>query len=167
MPSLDSKVNFTKGWPSKSIVEEVLLPDSGVDIEAGFIGRRKLTDPDVWVLGISSLAQEPFIFRNDSDDPDASRSAHASDYKQVPFGGVQGISFQNPLEVETIQHSGTIAQGDLLYADTDGLLKVAVDSAGATQEAGKVVLCVVTKAAYYVGEHNYIRVAPVQRYVSV
>lgn len=160
MPSLLNKVNFTKGWPSKSIVEEVLLPDTGVEPEAGFIGRRKLTDPDVWVLGVDSLEQEPFIFRNDFDDPDATRSAHASDYKQVPFGGIQGISFQNPLEIETIQYGGTPSVGDLLYADTDGLLKI---DPGAS---GNIILAVCIKAPYYVGEHNYIRVAPVQRHVS-
>ena len=167
MPSLKVKVNFTKGWPSKTIMEDVLLPDSGVEIEAGFIGRKKHTDPDVWVLGIDDLVDEVFIFRNDYDDPDASRSStDAGEYRQVPFGGVQGISFQNPLEIETIQYSGTPALGDRLYADTDGLLKVAVLANGTLVAASKVVVAVMTKDTYNVGTHEYIRVVPCQKYMS-
>lgn len=156
-----NKVNFTKGWPSKSIVEEVLKPDSGVEVEAGLIGRRKHTNPDVWVLGITELHQEPFIFRNDYDDPDAGRSAHASDYAQVDFGGVQGISFQNPLEIETIQFVGTPAIGDRLYANSDGKLAVAEQANGTVVANEEVVLAVVTKAAYNVGACEYIRVVPI------
>lgn len=164
MPSLKLKVNFTKGWPSKSIVEEVLQPDTGVLVEAGFIGRRTTTNK--WALGITALTQEPFIFRNDYDDPDAGRSAPDSDTVAVKFGGIQGISFQNPLEVETTQYSGNPAVGDLLYAHTDGLLKIAVNAAGTLVTASKVVLCVVTKAGFYIGQSKFIRVSPIQRYVS-
>lgn len=165
--SLKNKVNFTKGWPSKTIQEEVLLPDTGVVIEAGFIGTRKHADPEVWVLGIGNLVDEVFIFRNDSTDPDAARTAHdAAEYKQVPFGGVQGISFQNPLEIETIQYDGTPAVGDKLYADTDGLLKVAEQEDGTVLENSKVVVAVVTKPLYYVGQHGYIRVVPCQKYTT-
>jgi hypothetical protein len=168
MPSLKNKVNFTKGWPSKTIVEESLRPDTGVTIEAGFIGVRKHSDPDVWVLGVLDLVDEPFVFRNDSDDPDANRPAHdAAEYKQVPFGGVQGISFQNPLEIETIQFTGTPAVGERLYADTDGKLKVGAGATGTTVQAGKVIVAVVTKPLYYVGQAGYIRVVPCQRYTTV
>lgn len=167
MPSLKNKVNFTKGWPSKSISEEVLLPDTDVTIEAGFIGTRKHADPEVWVLGIDNLVDEVFIFRNDSDDPDAARPAHdTTEYRQVGIGGVQGISFQNPLEIETIQYAGTPAVGDKLYADSDGLLKVAEQEDGTEVAYEKAVIAVVVKPAYYVGQHNYIRVVPCQKYLT-
>lgn len=165
--SLLNKVNFTKGWPHKAIVEEVLNPASGVVIEAGFIGRRSHSTPeDTWVLGITSLHQEPFIFRNDSQDPDAQRGAHNGDYVQVPYGGVQGISFQNPLEIETIQFEGNPVPGDLLYATSGGKLAVAVEEDGTVLVPGVVVLAVVNKAEYAVGQHNYIRVTPVTKFLS-
>lgn len=165
MASLKNKVNFTKGWPSKSIQEEVLQPDSGVSIEAGFVGIRKHADPEVWILGVPNLVDEVFIFRNDSDDPDAARTSHDPDeYRQVPFGGVQGISFQNPLEIETIQYDGAPSVGDKLYADVDGLLKVAEQEDGTVLALSKIVVAVVTKPLYYVGQHNYIRVVPCQKY---
>jgi hypothetical protein len=164
--SLLNKVNFTKGWPNPSIQEEVLMPDTGVTIEAGFIGARKQTDPDVWILGIDALIEEVFIFRNDSTDPDAARAAATTDSKAIPFGGVQGISFQNPLEIETIQYTGSPAIGDQLFAHTDGKLGIAVTKAGLLVAASKVVIAVVTKPLYYVGQHGYIRVVPCQKYVS-
>lgn len=166
--SLLNKVNFTKGWPSKSVVEAVLMPDTDVELEAGFVGRRKHTSPDVWVLGITSLTQEAFIFRNDFDDPDAARaSTNGNSYVQVPIGGIQGIAFQNPLEIETTQFAGTPAVGQHLYADTDGKLKVGADAAGEMVVASKVIIAVCIKAATVIGNSTYITVIPVPtRYVT-
>ena len=168
MSSLLNKVNFTKGWPSKSIVEAVLMPDSGVEIEAGFVGRRKHSNPDVWILGITAVQQEAFIFRNDFDDPDAARaSTNPTGYVQVPIGGVQGISLQNPLEIETTQYAGTPAPGDMLYAASDGLLKIAQLADGSMAPASPGVAAGVVRGPYTIGNGSYICVVPVaQRFVS-
>lgn len=150
--SLQLKVNFSKGWPSPYIVEEVLAPHSGVTIEQGLIGRRSSTN--TWVLGVTAISQNPFVFRNESVDPDSGRaSEQATEYAQVPFGGIQGISFRNPLEIETTQYVGTPAVGTLLFANTDGKLETAT--------SGDIAIAIVTKAEFNIGTSTYIRVEPI------
>lgn len=161
--SLLNKVNFKKGWPNPSISELVLPAASGVTtLEAGMVGRRDLNDPEGWVLGITSIDQTPFIFRNDQDDPDAARAAHEpNNYRQVPFGGIQGIGFDNALIIETTQwDSGSApSKGDLLHADTDGLLKTAASA--------DIAIATCTEAPYYVGKHYYIEVVPLQQFRAI
>lgn len=157
--SLTLKVNFKKGWPSPAIVEKAVAPASGVTtLEAGMVGR--LDSNNNWVLGVSAVSQLPYIFRNDQADPDANRGATNTGYVQAAFGAVQGIAFSNALEIQTIQYSGTPAIGDQLYADTDGLLKVAINAAGSTIQASKPIVGVVTKGVTAYQKSNYITFVP-------
>ena len=157
--SLTLKVNFKKGWPSPAIVEKAVAPASGVTtLEAGMVGH--LDSSSNWVLGVSAVAQLPFIFRNDQTDPDANRGASNTNYVQAAFGAVQGIAFSNALEVQTIQYSGTPAAGDQLYADTDGLLKVAITAAGSVSVGSKPIVAVCTKGVTAYQHSNYITFVP-------
>ena len=141
------KVNFLKGWPSPTIIEKSAQPATGVTIEAGMVGR--LNTAGAWVLGITGVSQVPYIFRNESDDVDAGKAfVPTRSWNQISWGGVQGISFNSQFEVQTSQYAGTPAVGDQLYADTDGKLKVAITEAGATSQAGKVIVGVVTRGVH-------------------
>ena len=157
--SLTLKVNFKKGWPSPSVVEKVANPASGVTtLEAGKIGRLDTTGK--WVLGISAVNQPAYVFRNDQGDPDAARGAADSSSIQGAYGGIQGVSFDNAIEFETIQYAGTPAVGDQLYADTDGKLKVAVNNAGTLVTASKVIVATVTRGVHSYQGNSYIQVVP-------
>jgi hypothetical protein len=158
---LTLKVNFKKGWPSPSIVEKVANPASGVTtLEAGKIGRLNSTGQ--WVLGIAAVNQPAYVFRNDQGDPDTATNNSGSDGLAVQgaFGGVQGISLDNAIEFETVQYAGTPAIGDQLYADTDGLLKVAVNAAGTLVTASKVIVATVTRGVHSYQNSSYIQVVP-------
>ena len=159
--SLTLKVNFKKGWPSPSVVEKVAAPASGVTtLEAGKIGRLDTTGK--WVLGIAAVNQPAYVFRNDQNDPDTTYNYGGSDSlaTQAAYGGVQGVSLDNAIEFETIQYSGTPAVGDQLYADTDGLLKVAVNNAGTLVTASKVIVATVTRGVHSYQGSSYIQVVP-------
>lgn len=159
--SLTLKVNFKKGWPSPSIVEKVANPASGVTtLEAGKIGHLNSTGQ--WVLGVSAVNQPAYVFRNDQSDPDTQFNNSGSDGLAVQgaYGGVQGISLDNAIEFETVQYAGTPAIGDQLYADTDGLLKVAVNAAGSLVAASKAIVAVVTRGVHKYQNSNYIQVVP-------
>jgi len=165
-PSLRNKINFTKGWPNPNIVEAVLPPDSGVSIQAGFIGRRKATTPDKWILGVTELYQDAFVFRTDDQSPEAARGAHNTNYVQIPFGGVQGISLSNPLEFETTQFVGSPAKGDLLHSpatgDDAGKLVVCQLANGTKEVNDAVALVVCVAPVFYIGDTPYILVSPLQ-----
>jgi len=170
-PSLRNKVNFRKGWPNPNVVEDVLKPAAGVQIQAGFIGRRNEATPDKWVLGISAITQDAFVFRGDAVDPSSGRPAHNDGYMQVDLSGVQGISFQNPIEFETVQFVGTPAKGDLLYSpvtgDNAGKLVVAQIAAGTVSVSGVVAIAKCLAPVFYIYDTPYILVAPLpQRIVT-
>ncbi len=158
--SLTLKVNFKKGWPSPSIVEKVSAPAAGVTtLEAGMVGH--LDASGKWVLGVSGVAQLPYVFRNSQGDPDANRGVPSGAmYVAADLGGIQGIAHSNAIEYQTVQYAGAPAVGDQLYADTDGALKVAINEAGVMVTASKVVVAVVTKGVHKYQDGSYIQVIP-------
>ncbi len=166
--SLVPKVNIRKGWPNPSIVDTVLPPATGVTtLEAGMVGRRNYDSPEGWVLGVSSQFQEPVVFMNDQGDPDADRGAHAGGYVQMSVGGIRGVSLDNPLEIETVQYAQygdgiDPAPGDLLYAHTDGKLYVGRTADGDVISESKVLLAVVHRGPFMIGENYYISWAPLK-----
>jgi hypothetical protein len=161
MPSLTLKVNFTKGWPNPSIVEKVAAPASGVTtLDQGMVGHLDLAT-NTWVLGVDAITHTAYVFRNAQNDPDAGRlSNDQASYIQANLGGIQGISFENPIEFWTTQYSGTPAPGDQLYADTDGLLKVAINAANSTITASKPIVAVVTQGPKLYQGTSHITVIP-------
>lgn len=143
------KFNVLKGWPNPAIVEKVAKPASGVTIEEGMVGH--LDSSGNWVLGVSAITQEAFVFRNGSGDSDANHEfASDQDYQHVNWGGIQGLAHSNPLEYQTAQYGGsqTPALNDQLYADTDGKLKVAVDAAGNLVAASKAIVAICTRGVH-------------------
>jgi len=123
--SIKNKVNFKKGWPSSTIVEAVANPASTVTtLEAGMIGH--LNAAGTWVLGmtlnsggtIAEAQATPYIFHNDQADGDTGNySADTTISNPARYGGVHGISLQQPLVIETSQIStaySTPAIGDRL-----------------------------------------------------
>jgi hypothetical protein len=66
----------------------------------------------------------------------------------------------NAIEFQTIQYTGTPAVGDQLYADVDGLLKVAVNAAGTVVTAAKAIIATVTRGVHAYQGKNYIQVVP-------
>ena len=112
--SIKNKVNFKKGWPSPTIIEAVANPTSGVTtLEAGMVGH--LNAAGTWVLGtvltnsggtIAEAYATPYIFHNDQVDGDAGNaSADPLTSNPARYGGVHGISLQQPLVIETSQIS--------------------------------------------------------------
>jgi hypothetical protein len=181
MPSLKLKVNFKKGWPNPSIVEKVLSADAAnaVPLEAGFIVTRNAT-ADAWALGVPKVAEEAFILRNDQDDPDAARGPAdtPSAYTQANWGGLQGISLQNPLEIETTQYAGAIAIGDRLgcsvhdgklyaVADKDGTPKAAAGIPGYSAGDKVVAVGTATKPASFVANDEYIEWVPLRQFEEI
>ena len=170
--SLTLKVNFLKGWPSPAIAEKV-ASTAATTLDQGMIGRLD-ESTGKWVLGVSGVNQVPYVFRNAYGDPDAGRaSTNVVEYVQpTNLGGIQGISFNNAIEFETVQYGGadvgstsatpTPAVGDQLYADTDGKLKVGKNLAGTATAGvtGKPLVAVVTQAPHGFQGSNYISVVP-------
>lgn len=163
-PSLRNKVNFRKGWPNHSIVEDVRHPIAEFVAEAGMIVRRSGA---LWAPGVNTLHEEAFILRNDGLSPDAARGEHVSGYKQVPFGGLQGISLQNPLEIELVHfvEADAPAVGDLFHSpvagDHRGKLRVCQRANGTVvvNEVAALLYCVAPK--FFISDTPYIVVAPV------
>jgi hypothetical protein len=148
--SMQLKVNISKGWPSPAIVEESALPNTGVTIEAGMVGSIDSTTGK-WKLGTLTVSSIPYIFLNDSGDPDAVR-ASIGVTANVPWGGVHGILFLSPIEVETIQYAGTPAVGDDLTINAAGKFAVATN--------GQLVSAICTAAPFAVSESTFIRLIP-------
>ncbi len=146
--SLSKKLNFVRGWPNPHINEHIGPPASGVTPLEGAIAHRN--SAGAWVLGVSTNKQLPYVLWNgaaqDGDHGVAFDKTASS--QQVTWGGVQGVAFDNPIEFSTSRyHSDTPAFGDSLYADTDGILKVAERADGTLVTASKVIVANVTKAA--------------------
>lgn len=143
--SLNTVINIVKGWPSPSIVE-ASLPTDETSLGQGDIVT--VTDDRKWELGVTSVNATPYIINVDSTDPSTGRSAHKTGYLQVPWGNIQGIGLNNPLEIETANYTaGTYAVNDALSAPTGKLKKAA---------NGEVVVGVVTKAPYSLGNFTYL-----------
>jgi hypothetical protein len=163
MPSLTLKGNFKRGWPNPHIVEKVAQADSTCNLASGtpllgFMGGH-LNGSGAWVLGVSAISQQAYIFRNGVDEADAGRAATISaDYIQAGYGGIQGISFDNPILVETVQFSGTPAVDTEIYCDTDGLFKAASST--------KVVIARVDETSHPYQGVSYLTLRPVAPYVK-
>lgn len=127
--SIKNKVNFKKGWPSPTIIEAVANPASSVTtIQAGMIGRLVANE---WVLGMATSATDystPYIFHNDQVDGDAGvASADPLTSNPARYGGVHGISLQQPLVIETSQIASDFnpAVGSRLMSTTGTLIAAA------------------------------------------
>jgi len=146
--SLNTVINIVKGWPSPSIVEASLPVDETVTNGLGQGDIVTISDDRKWKLGVDSVIATPNIINVDSTDPSTGRSAHKAGYVQVPWGNVQGIGLNNPLEIESANYtSATYAIGDALSAPTGKLQKAA---------NGEVVIGVVTRAPYTLGNFTYL-----------
>lgn len=173
--SIANRGHFRKGWPSPQIVEKVAQPSSGVTtLQAFMIGHLDLT-ADTWTLGVPALNKQGYVFHNDQADPDSGNvSTSPTLYNSVLFGGVHGISLQNPLLFLTSQYglngSTAIAKGDALYAHTDGKLYVgalaATPATGLSSNGGTahVILAICTQSVQKRQGTNYIEVQPVTPY---
>lgn len=145
--SLTKNLNFVRGWPNPHINEHIGRPAANVVPLEGAIAHRN--SAGAWVLGVSAAGQLPYVLWNGAaqdGDHGVSFDKTASS-QQVTWGGVQGVGFDNPIEFTTTRYSGTPAFGDSLYADTDGILKVAVLADGTLVAASKVIVAQCTKAA--------------------
>ena len=164
--SFTLKVNFTKGWPCPTIVDHVGNPASGQTVDEGMIAH--LNSAGEWVRGVSNVNQTPHVLWNgaaqDGDHGHVFDSAKA--YAQVGWGGIQGVSFINQIEVETSQYdTGTLpAFGDQLDAHTDGKLYVAVQADGTLIRASKVICAICVKGPHKMangaGNVNVITITP-------
>lgn len=158
--SIKNKVNFKKGWPSPTIIEAVASPASGVTtLEAGMIGH--LDASGNWVLGMTASGGNlpnatPYIFHNDQADGDAGNaSADTTISNPARYGGVHGISLQQPLVIETSQ----IASGYTTPAIGDKLMSTAgkVEALTATNNR---VIGYVTEAKHTYNGLEYITFVP-------
>jgi len=170
--SIANKVNFKKGWPSSTILETVALPPASGTLEAGMVGYLDYATGK-WVLGMTQsivgLSQVPHIFHNDAADGDVG-NASADNFisNPVKFGGVHGISLQNPLEIETTQFTANslLVPGAGVYAAAGtGLLTYGSLPASLTTSIGggnKVIIGIVTEASHSYQGLNYITIVPIQ-----
>lgn len=170
--SIVNRGHFRKGWPSPQIVEKVAQPSSGVTTLQAFKVGRLNNSTGTWDLGVNGATQEPHVFHNDQADPDSGNvSTDPTLYTSVLFGGVHGISHQNPLIYETSQFGttcptgsvacGTPAVGDQLFADTDGKYYVGKTAAGASKLNSQILIAVVTEAPHTKQGISYITVRPI------
>lgn len=172
--ALPQQIHFHQGgWPDPKAVQDTLPAHSGhaygsaAELEVCHVGRRVTEGTStVWDLGITALTQVPFIFRNGVTDFDAAPPAHKDGYKAVPYGGINGVSFANTMEVDiaTYDTVTTPAVGDTLYADTDGVLKVATQEDGTLIAASKVQIATVVKGPFSIGTVTFIRIAPLRTF---
>jgi len=169
--SIANKVNFKKGWPSSTIVETVALPPASGTLEAGMVGRLDYATGK-WVLGMTQsivgLSQIPHIFHNDAADPDVGNGSTDNFLSNpVKFGGVHGISLQNPLEIETTQFTANsllVPGAGVFAADGTGLLTYGSLPASLTTavSGNKVIIGIVTEASHSYQGLNYITIVPIQ-----
>jgi len=147
--SLNTVINIVKGWPNPYIVE-ASLPTEEDALGQGDIVT--ISDDRKWELGCDDVNSTPYIINVDSTDPSTGRSAHQAGYVQVPWGNIHGIALNNALEIETSNYTAdTYTIGTALSAPT-GTLQVA--------ENGEVVVGVVTKAPYTLGNFTYLTFIP-------
>lgn len=149
--SLAIKLNFVKGWPNPHINEFVSNNTAAaVAVDEGKIAHRSSTG--AWVLGVSAVGQDGYVLWNGAArDGDHGVSFDSTKtFQQVRWGGIQGISLDNPIEFETSQYSGTPTFGQGLYAHTDGKLYPAVEADGSfiTGAASKPIVAYVTQGVH-------------------
>lgn len=150
--SLEVNVNILKGWPNPSIVEKSLPAASGVTLSQGDIATLDSTGK--WTKpATTAITDLPFIIMVDSTDPSTARAAHKSDYKQVAYGAIHGIAFNNALEVETANYktTDTYVVGSELTAKNGQLCLAAAE---------EVVIGTVTRAPYSMGNKTYLTFVP-------
>ena len=148
--SLNPVINIVKGWPSPYIVEASLPTEAT-------LGQGDIVTIDEdrkWVRGTgTSLNATPYIINVDSTDPSTGRSAHKDGYLQVPWGNIQGIALNNALEIETANYTANadLKVGAALSAPT-GTVQLAAGT--------EVIIGVVTKAPYSLGNFTYLTFIP-------
>lgn len=150
--SLEVNVNILKGWPNPSVVEKSLAAASGVTLSQGDIAVMDSTGK--WTKpATTAITALPFIIMVDSTDPSTSRGAHKSDYRQVAYGAIHGIAFNNALEIETANYktTDTYVIGSELTAKA-GVLQLAA--------SGETVIGTVTRAPYSLGSKTYLTFVP-------
>jgi hypothetical protein len=150
--SLEVNVNILKGWPNPSIVEKSLAAASGVTLSQGDIAV--LNSNGQWSKpATTAITALPFIIMVDSTDPSTSRGAHKSDYRQVAYGAIHGIAFNNALEIETANYktTDTFVIGSELTAKNGQLCLAA---------SGETVIGSVTRAPYSMGNKTYLTFVP-------
>jgi hypothetical protein len=143
--SLKLKLNFIKGWPNPHIDEFIGKAAANVAVDEGKIARRDANGN--WLLGISAQNQVPYVLWNGAarDGDHGVPFDKTASTQQVKWGGIQGISHNNPIEYETAQYAGNPVFGDSLYADTDGVLKIC---AGSASVSNKVIVATVTQGVH-------------------
>lgn len=150
--SLEVNVNIVKGWPNPSIVEKSLAAASGVTLSQGDIAV--LNSNGQWSKpATTAITALPFIIMVDSTDPSTARGAHKSDYRQVAYGAIHGIAFNNALEIETANYktTDTYVIGSELTAKNGQLCLAAT---------GETVIGSVTRAPYSMGTKTYLTFVP-------
>lgn len=150
--SLEVNVNILKGWPNPSIVEKSLAAASGVTLSQGDIAVMDSTGK--WTKpATTAITALPFIIMVDSTDPSTARGAHKSDYRQVAYGAIHGIAFNNALEIETANYktTDTYAVGSELTAKNGQLCLAASE---------ETVIGTVTRAPYSMGNKTYLTFVP-------
>jgi hypothetical protein len=150
--SLEVNVNILKGWPNPSVVEKSLAAASGVTLSQGDIAVLDSTGK--WSKpATTAITALPFIIMVDSTDPSTNRGAHKSDYRQVAYGAIHGIAFNNALEIETANYktTDTFVIGSELTAKNGQLCLAAT---------GETVIGSVTRAPYSMGTKTYLTFVP-------
>lgn len=150
--SLEVNVNILRGWPNPSIVEKSLPAASGVTLSQGDIAV--LNASGQWSKpATTAITALPFIIMVDSTDPSTNRGAHKSDYRQVAYGAIHGIAFNNALEIETANYktTDTYVIGSELTAK-NGQLCLAAST--------ETVIGTVTRAPYSMGNKTYLTFVP-------
>jgi hypothetical protein len=173
--SLQVLVNITKGWPSPFIVEKSLTAGAGVTLTQGLIAT--IASTGLWQLGVTTVDQVPFLITVDATDPSTSRGAYTggTSYKQVAYGAIQGIGFNNALEIEVANYGGSPYQTVTLGVGTTTAYAIgAVLSAPATAtgnngvngtvqpaSSNQIIIATVTAAPYQRGNWTYLTFIPV------
>lgn len=151
--SLEVNVNIVKGWPNPSVVEKSLAAATSVTLSQGDIAFVDSTGK--WSKpATTTIASLPFIIMVDSTDPSTNRGSHSpSNYRQIAYGAIHGIGFNNALEVETANYktTDTFVVGSELTAK-NGQLCLAT--------TGDVVIATVTRAPYSLGNKTYLTFVP-------
>jgi hypothetical protein len=151
--SLEVNVNIVKGWPNPSVVEKSLAAATGVTLSQGDVAVVDSTGK--WSKpATTTISALPFIIMVDSADPSTNRGSHSpSSYRQLPYGAIHGIGFNNALEIETTNYktSDTFNVGTELTAKNGQLCAAA---------STEVVIGTVTRAPYSLGTKTYLTFVP-------